>query len=95
MLGTSYLTGRTPVANATEPGQADWADPNAPTTCRQCVQWGDLSRSRKRDHWGSLLPAPCRKARALLPGRRLAPVPHHAKTCRFFEMNPNAPEAMK
>jgi hypothetical protein len=69
-LGTSYLIGRTPAANITEPGQADWARPDAATTCRACLFWG----GEKRDRWGALKPAICRKARQLLPGRRLPPV---------------------
>jgi hypothetical protein len=90
-LGTSYLTGRTLAANMTEPGQADWARPDAAETCRLCLFWSGA----KRDRWGALKPAICRKARQLLPGRRPPPVPHHAHSCRFFEADPSPPEAMK
>jgi hypothetical protein len=38
-LGTSYLIGRTLAENITEPGQADWARPDAATTCRACLFW--------------------------------------------------------
>jgi hypothetical protein len=89
--GTSYLTGRTLAGNINEPGQADWARPDAAETCRTCLFWSGA----KRDRWGALKPAICRKARQLLPGRRLPPVPHHAHSCRFFEANPSPPEAMK
>lgn len=90
-LGTSYLIGRTLAENITEPGQADWARPDAAETCRACLFWNGA----KRDRWGALKPAICRKARQLLPGRPLPPVPHHAHGCRFFEANPSPPEAMK
>jgi hypothetical protein len=90
-LGTCYLIGRTLAQNMTEPGQADWARPDATTTCRACQFWG----GEKRDHWGALKPAICRKARQLLPGRRLPLVAHFARSCRFFEANPSPPEAMK
>ena len=90
-LGTSYLTGRNLAEDMTEPGQEDWARPDAAETCRGCLFWS----GGKRDRWGALKPAICRKARQLLPGRRLPPVPHHAHSCRFFEANPSPPEAMK
>jgi hypothetical protein len=90
-LGTSYLTGRTLAENMTEPGQADWARPDAATTCRGCLFWA----GGKRDRWGALKPAICRKAQQMLLLRRLPPVPHHAHSCRFFEANPSPPEAMK
>jgi hypothetical protein len=48
-----------------------------------------------RDRWGALKPAICRKARQLLLGRWLPPVPHYAHSCRFFEANPSPPEPMK
>jgi hypothetical protein len=38
-LGTSYLIGRTLAENITEPGQADWARPDASETCRACLFW--------------------------------------------------------
>ena len=38
-LGTSYLMGRTLAQNMTEPGQADWARPDASATCRVCLLW--------------------------------------------------------
>jgi hypothetical protein len=66
-LGTSYLTERTLAGNITEPGQPDGARPDAAETCRACLFWSGA----KRDHWGALKPAICRKARQLLPGRRL------------------------
>jgi hypothetical protein len=90
-LGTSYLIGRTLAEHMTEPRQADWARPDASETCRVCLFWGGA----KRDRWGALKPAICRKARQLLPGRRLPPVPHYAHSCRLFEANPSPPEAMK
>jgi hypothetical protein len=90
-LGTSYLIGRTLAENITEPGQADWARPDSATTCRACLFWSGATR----DHWGALKPAICRKARRLLPGRRLPPVPHYAHSCRFFEANPSPPDALK
>jgi hypothetical protein len=90
-LGTSYLIGRTPAENITEPDQADWARPDAAETCRACLFWAGA----KRDRWGALKPAICRKARQLLLGRPLPPIPHHAHSCRFFEPNPAPPEAMK
>src|SRR3984885_8638378 len=82
----------------TDPGRehkrartADWARPDATETCCVCLFWS----GEKRDRWGALKPAICRKARQLLLGRRLPPVPHHAHSCRFFEPNPTPPEAMK
>jgi hypothetical protein len=47
-LGTSYLVGRTLAENTTEPGQADWARPDAGETCRTCLFWS----GEKRDRWG-------------------------------------------
>ena len=75
----------------TAPGQADWARPDAATTCRECLHWA----GGKRDHWGALKPALCRKARSLMPRAATPPVPHHAKSCRFFTANPASPEVMK
>jgi hypothetical protein len=63
-LGTTYLIGRTPAENITEPGQADWARPDASETCRACLLWSGATR----DQWGALEPTICRKARQLLPG---------------------------
>jgi hypothetical protein len=60
-------------------------------TFRACLFWS----GEKRDRWGALKPAICRKARQLLRGRRLPPVPLHAHSCRFFEANPSPSEAMK
>jgi hypothetical protein len=90
-LGTSYLTERTLAGNITEPGQPDGARPDAAETCRACLFWSGA----KRDHWGALKPAICRKAGQLLPGRRLPPVPHYAHSCRFFAANSSPAEAMK
>jgi hypothetical protein len=41
--------------NITEPGQADWARPDAAGTCRVCLFWS----GGKRDRWGALKPAIC------------------------------------
>jgi hypothetical protein len=90
-LGTSYLIGRTLAENVTEPGQADWARPDAVETCRLCLFWSGA----KRDRWARSSRRSAAKARQLLPGRRLPPVPHYAHSCRFFERNPSPPEAMK
>jgi hypothetical protein len=38
-LGTSYPIGRTLAENITEPGQADWARPDASETCRARLFW--------------------------------------------------------
>jgi hypothetical protein len=75
-LGTSYLIGRTPAENITEPDQADWARPDAAETCRACLFWAGA----KRDRWGALKPAICRKARQLLLGDlcRLSLITHIA-----------------
>lgn len=94
-LGNKYLTddGSAPHAATTFPGQAHWGDPTIGRTCRECLFWAPSGVGEpKRDTWGVLVPRRCRKASQLSHLRALAPVPHDAVACRYFDENPEPPK---
>jgi hypothetical protein len=84
--------------NATKPGQAHWARPDAPTTCRQCIHWKPVQITRRGethdalpyDRNGALRTRLCGKYRQFA-GRNGPRVPHNAAACRYLEPSDNPP----
>ena len=79
----------------THAGQAHWAGSGPEgRTCRECNFYktaGHYANSGKRPR--QLKDARCNKFRQLMGKKSGAPIPHHAKACRFFDENPSPPAA--
>jgi hypothetical protein len=79
----------------TVPGMAGIAAPALGVTCRSCVFWAGAAGD-KRDSWGDLRPAACRKYEQLTPARsrktaKDRQLPASNCACEYFELNPRPP----
>lgn len=82
------------MARATHPGMAHFAGtgPHG-STCRECIFWNHQThdyRSKNGKHRGVIMPAICKKYRALMhyEGPK---IPDEAQACKYFEANPEPP----
>jgi len=92
-LHQPYSEERRAQLDLTLPGQAHFAVPGSPNTCRECESWG--GGRLRRDKTGALLHQRCRKARALMHGAPPAFIPHTAIACMFFKMRRNVPPVIR
>lgn len=89
LASTLPLTDDNPMRAHTYPGQASWAI-NSKHTCRECVQF----ESPGRFAGGVLKPGRCKLAAQYLPYPQPR-FPHHAKACKEFKRNADAPAMFK
>jgi hypothetical protein len=88
---SSKLTMTTHEQRATHKGMAHLAGtgPNG-RTCRECSHWDQFGDRNKYD--GKLKDERCKKFSALSQGKKGQKVPPEALACKYFNLNPNAPE---
>ena len=75
----------------TYPGMASWGGETPGHTCRECNYWNFVGY--KVD--GTIHPAQCMKALAMMNNKYTQRVPHYAKACRYFEAALEPPSPIK
>jgi hypothetical protein len=88
---SSKLTMTTTEQRASHKGMAHFAGtgPNG-RTCRECSHWDQHGARNKYDT--KLKDERCKKFSALAQGKKGQAVPADAFACKYFDLNPNAPE---
>lgn len=89
-LTTPYSPERLASMSDTYAGQASWAIPSSPTTCRECLDWGTRkARYDAVNRGGELKPVRCNRRTRLMAGIAGRAVPHDARSCSQFRANPD------